>query len=70
MFDPKQQKKNEIRLEFRGVPIIYCFVNKVNNRAYVGKTNNPWIRFKQYFSQSYIIKKLQKDGNLWSIIET
>lgn len=60
VFDISRDTKYDIKSAFRGIPIIYCFVNKINNRSYVGKTNNPWIRFKQYFSQSYIIKNSKR----------
>lgn len=60
VFDPERDTKYNIKSAFRGIPIIYCFVNKINNKSYVGKTNNPWIRFKQYFSQSYIIENSKR----------
>jgi hypothetical protein len=39
---------------------IYLFVNNLNNRSYVGKSVNLYIRFSKYFSINYLEKNKTK----------
>jgi len=43
-----------LKFKFKGIPGIYLWVNKNNNRSYIGKSVNLFIRISKYFSTNYI----------------
>jgi len=46
-----------LKNKFKGIPGIYLWVNKNNNRSYIGKSVNLYIRISKYFSTNYIRTK-------------
>jgi hypothetical protein len=62
--------RTKIRIKLKGKQGIYCWLNKINNKAYVGSSKYLGPRFSDYFEPAYIktyrnrsiVRAMQKYG--------
>ena len=56
--------KNIDYKDFDNIPTIYIIINKLNNKQYIGSTNNPFYRIKKHID-STTNKELNKDIKIY-----
>jgi hypothetical protein len=54
--------RSVLKQKYQKIPGIYLWVNKINNKCYVGKSINLYLRFSKYLSTSYIHNNKNKMG--------
>jgi len=59
-------ERNTIRNENMGIAGIYCWENKLNNNAYVGRSRNLGKRLNSYFIPSNLVQALSRGESLIS----
>jgi group I intron endonuclease len=52
--------RSVLKQKYLKIPGIYLWVNKINNKCYVGKSINLYLRFSKYLVPSYFYNNKNK----------